>query len=86
MEELMTRASEISAFYASREDALKDRGLFVKNLGWLLSQTRDGVVGCEYDAKNDVVIIQYIGGQRRIVNIALDSYGAIIRDVAKCYQ
>lgn len=86
MEELMTRASEISAFYASRKEAFKDRELFVKNLGWLLSQTRDGVVGCEYDAKNDVVIIQYIGGQRRIVNIALDSYGAIIRDVAKCYQ
>ena len=83
VQDLLTKASEVSAFYASEKDAIADKTQFVENLGWLLSQTREGVVGCEYDSENVMVIIKYFGGRRRIVNVECDSYAAIIRDVTK---
>lgn len=62
-----------------------DRRLFVRNLGWLLSQTRCGVVSCELygDQDREYVIALYDHGGKREIDVAADSYLAIIRDVAK---
>lgn len=83
------RANETMAAYMSDEDAIHDREIFVHNLGELLSQTRDGVVGCELiDAEKDTehVLVTYKGGGTRKINTRLDSYAAIVRDVASKFQ
>ena len=61
-----------------------DRRLFVRNLGWLLSQTRCGVVSCELygDQDREYVIARYDHGKREI-DVTADSYLAIIKDVTK---
>lgn len=62
-----------------------DRRLFVRNLGWLLRQTRCGVVSCELygDQDREYVIALYDHGGKREIDVTADSYLAIIRDVAK---
>lgn len=62
-----------------------DRRLFVRNLGWLLSQTRCGVVSCELygDQDREYVIALYDHGGKREIDVTADSYLAIVRDVAK---
>lgn len=62
-----------------------DRRLFVRNLGWLLSQTRCGVVSCELygDQEREYVIALYDHGGKREIDVTADSYLAIVRDVAK---
>lgn len=76
------RANETAVMFMANEKALEDRKLFVHNLGKLLSQTREGVISCELD-DNEIVTITFIGGGTRKVNVNMDSYTAIIRDVAK---
>ena len=76
------RANETAVMFMANEKALEDRKLFVHNLGELLSQTREGVISCELD-DNEIVTITFIGGGTRRVNVDMDSYTAIIRDVAK---
>lgn len=80
-----TRADEGAMMFANSDQELNDRKLFVHNLGELLSQTRDGVVSCELD-DNEIVTITYHGGGTRQVNIFMDSYGSIVRDVANRFQ
>lgn len=83
------RANETMAAYLNDQDAIHDREQFVRNLGWLLSQTRDGVVSCELvDAEKDTehVLVTYKGGGTRKINTCMDSYAAIVRDVAKRFQ
>ena len=62
-----------------------DRRLFVRNLGWLLSQTRCGVASCELygDQDREYVIARYDHGGKRAIDVTVDSYLAIVRDVAK---
>lgn len=64
-----------------------DKALFVKNLGALLAQTREGVAGCSYshnrEAEKETVTIHYTNGHKRDVNVSMDSYLALVRDVAK---
>ncbi len=62
-----------------------DRRLFVRNLGWLLSQTRCGVVSCELygDQDRKYVIARYDHGGKREIDVTADSYLAIIKDVTK---
>lgn len=62
-----------------------DRRLFVRNLGWLLSQTRCGVVSCELygDQDREYVIARYDHGGKREIDVTADSYLAIIKDVTK---
>ena len=76
------RASETAAMFMPTEKALEDGKLFVHNLGELLAQTREQVISCELD-DNEIVTITFIGGGTRRVNVNMDSYTAIIRDVAK---
>lgn len=85
----LTRASEDLETYVSDVKALAIRKRFVQNLGWLLSQTRDGVLCCELEvpAKGvEYVVIKYLNGSEKRVNVSLDSYAAIIRDVAAHFQ
>ena len=85
----MMRANETAAAFMSDEDVIHDREIFVRNLGWLLSQTRDGVVGCELiDAEqpSEYVLVTYNGGYTRMIGTCMDSYAAIIRDVANRFQ
>lgn len=61
----------------------EDKELFVENLGWLLSQTRTGVVSAALDSETDIVTVTFDNGYTKRINVACDSYIAIIRDVAK---
>lgn len=62
-----------------------DKAMFVRNLGALLAQTREGVVGCEYhnDRKNqkEMVTVTFSNGYKKTINVTMDSYLAVIRDV-----
>lgn len=85
----MERANETAAAFMAAERAVQDRELFVQNLGWLLSQTRDDVVSCSLiDAEKETehVLVTYKGGYTKKINTHMDSYAAIIRDVAKRFQ
>lgn len=85
----MERANETMAMFMDEQDAIRDREIFVHNLGELLSQTRDGVVSCELiDAEQPTehVLVTYKGGGTRRICVHMDSYAAIIRDVAKNFQ
>ena len=55
---------------------------FVKALEGVVVLTRDGVSNLEL-VDEDTVAIHFYGGGKKLVNIALDSGSAIIRDVAK---
>lgn len=61
------------------------KSLFVKNLGWLLSQTRLDIYECEYAVEDgeEFAIVRFQTGEEINVNITADSYVAIIRDVCK---
>lgn len=85
----MERANESMAMFMDEQDAIRDREQFVHNLGELLSQTRDGVVSCELiDAEkpSEHVLVTYKGGATRKINTHMDSYAAIVRDVASRFQ
>lgn len=85
----MEKANETMAGIMSTEGAIRDRELFVHNLGWLLSQTRDRVVSCELiDAEEPTehVLVTYKNGYKKKIGTYIDSYAAIIRDVAKNFQ
>ena len=85
----MERANETMAGFMNEKDAIRDRELFVDNLGWLLSQTRDGVMRCELiDAEKPTehVVVTYRNGYKKKIGTYIDSYAAIIRDVAKNFQ
>lgn len=75
-------ANESEACWMDEGDALEDRKLFVRNLGELLSETREGIVGAELD-DNEIVTVTYNNGYQLRVNVNMDSYTAIIRDVTK---
>lgn len=85
----MERANESMAMLMDEQDAIHDREIFVHNLGELLSQTRDGVVSCELiDAEkpSEHVLVTYKGGGTRKIGTYMDSYAAIVRDVARRFQ
>ena len=74
------RANETQAMFVSDDLALKDRKQFVHNLGELLSQTRERIVGAELD-DNEIVTVTYTNGHTVNINVNMDSYLAIVRDV-----
>lgn len=76
------KANEVNAAYMSPKDALLDRKLFVSNLGDLLSQTRERIVSAYLD-DNETVHVVDKGGQELKVNVSMDSYFAIIKDVVR---
>ena len=85
----MERANESMAMPMDEQGAIRDREQFVGNLGDLLSQTRDGVVSCELvDAEKPTehVVVTYRNGYTKKIGTHMDSYAAIIRDVASRFQ
>ena len=66
-----------------KEGCLKDRKLFVENLGELLSQTNRQVISAELD-DNEIVTVHFEGGDKK-VNVNMDSYLGIIKDVLKVF-
>lgn len=76
-------ADENKAMFASPEEMAADKWLFITNLAGLLRQTREQVVDLTLSEDGDTVTILFDGGGTRRVNIACDSYLAIVRDVAK---
>lgn len=76
------KANETIAMFLDERGAKADRKLFVRNLGELLSQTREDVILAELDDE-EIVTITYKGGNTLKVNVRADSYLAIIRDVTK---
>ena len=76
------RANETCSMFVSDDLALKDRKRFVHNLGELLSQIREGIVGAELD-DDEIVTVTYKGGHTVKSNVNMDSCLAIIRDVTK---
>lgn len=79
-------ANESAMMYAGPLERLMDKTLFVENLGILLSQTRENVAGCTL-LNNETLEITFQYPDRSIyrekVNIACDSYAAIIKDTMK---
>lgn len=75
-------ANEMRAGMMPDKAAYKDRQLFVANLGTLMSQTREGIVGAYLD-ENEIVHVVYRSGTEKLINIRCDSYMAIIRDVTE---
>lgn len=78
----LTMANEARAAHYTRFEAQKDREQFVINLGVLLSQTREGIQGAYLDDQ-EMVHVVYKGGHEELINVNMDSYLAIIRDVTK---
>ena len=70
-----------------KEDALKahdeDRYLFVHNFGVLLRQTDTNIFSLEWDAATDTVKIEYTNEATKVVNVTMDNYIAIMRDVLR---
>lgn len=80
----MKKANETKAYYENNQ--LEDKKLFVENLGWLLSQTRNQVKACKYiqfENGDEAVTIIFPSGYTKIVNVSADSYLAIIKDVVE---
>ncbi len=77
----MKKANENVAYFRGR--AKEDKALFVENVGWLLSQTREGVKKCEYIPLNETVLITFDNDYVKQVNINLNSYLAIVSDIVK---
>ena len=77
-----TRANEHLLGMMTPEQRLEDRRLFVQNLGDVLSQTRENIAGLELEDE-DTLYIVFTNGYKRHVNIAMDSYMGIVKDVVK---
>ena len=67
--------------------ALDDRAAFVRNVGRLAAQTREGVKSIELipgiDHKNEYAEITYKNRYKKRVNIECCSYTAIVREIFK---
>lgn len=79
--------NETKAMFLDDEGAMLDRADFVRNVGALASQTREGVTSIEYapetENETELAIIHYKNGHTKLVNIRADSYSAIVRDIFK---
>lgn len=71
--EVTMRADEEARMFDSDEANEADKAIFVRNLGWLLSQTREGVRGCRLE-RNKTAVIIYKNGYERKVNIFDDCH------------
>lgn len=76
-------ANESAMMFADDKTSIEDRKLFVQNLGELLSQTRQGILSCSLSDDGNTVTVMSKGGSTLEVNVHMDSYFAIIKDVIK---
>ena len=81
---ILEKANEAAMMFADDADAIEDRGRFVRNVGRLAAQTREGVKRIDYlGGEPELVRIVYKDGHRQEINISHDSYAAITRDIFK---
>lgn len=81
---ILENANETAMMFADDADAIEDRGRFVRNVGRLAAQTREGVKRVDYlGGAPELVRIVFKDGHRHEVNITADSYQAIARDIFK---
>lgn len=73
-------ANEKAAQDMPKAQALEDKKRFIRNLGWLLSQTKEGIVSCEW-LYESAMKVNYENGSCCYVGIVGDTYMQIIRDV-----
>lgn len=86
---MLREANEAVAEILIKEAALEDKKQFVENLGWLLSQTRQGTLSCELKKVSDYVeyvVITYRSGAQKKVNVSMYSYTGIIRAVIELFS
>lgn len=76
----MSKANEKSAQVMPEVQAVRDKRRFIKNLGWLLKQTKEGIASCEM-LDISTVKVTYEDGTRSHVGISGDTYIEIARDV-----
>lgn len=74
----MEKANEKVMAGKPAAQALADRKLFVRNLGWLLSQTRQRIESCAL-SDDGIIIVKYPNGRIWRFEIGDDSYLDIIR-------
>lgn len=81
----LAEANEAYAWDKGKDAQQYDRHLFVRNLGWLLSQTRRCVATCVLVKQDhsEVVVVYYKSGGTREIDVTGDSYLAIAKDVTK---
>lgn len=77
-------ANESAMMFADEKTSIEDRKLFVQNLGALLFQTRQGIFSCSLSDDGNTVTVISRNGATLDVNVHMDSYFAIIKDVIKC--
>ena len=79
--------NETKAMFLDDDAALADRADFVRNVGALAAQTREGVECIEYapesENETELAVIHYKGGAVKCINIRCNSYSAIVRDIFK---
>lgn len=83
-EYVLNKANESTAAFMTDKAAFADRQQFVKNLGWLLSQTREGVLSCDLvnpSEYEEYVLVTYIGGEQKKINVFMNGYAEIMIDV-----
>ena len=76
-------ANESAMMFADDKTSIEDRKLFVRNLGELLSQTRQGILSCSLSDDGNTVTVLSRNGATLDVNVHMDSYFAIIKDGVK---
>lgn len=74
-------ANESARMTMTKEEAHKDKALFIENFANLLGQTREAIFDLTLSEDGNTCTIKYEGGGTRDVNIHMDSYTAIMRDV-----
>lgn len=74
----MEKANEKVMAGKPAAQALADRKLFVRNLGWLLYQTRQRIESCEL-GDDGIIIVKYQNDRIWQFEIGADSYIDIIR-------
>lgn len=79
--------NETKAMFYDNDAAIADRADFVRNVGSLASQTREGVVSIDYlpetESETELAVINFKGGAKKYINIRCNSYSAIVRDIFK---
>lgn len=78
------RANENGSMFDPEDEQIEDRARFVRNVGRLAAQTREGVKRIDYiGGELEIARIIYRKGSHQDINITHDSYSAIVRDIFK---
>lgn len=81
----MIHKESLLMFVDDEDKLLKNKELFVEEVGKLLSLTREGIEKI-YLRDYDTAVIVFREGIERDVNIHMDSYLAIIKDIIKAIE